>query len=173
MAGFVLLDRRAAYERIWFERLQGQQRSGGAPSQRLLLPVPVELDPISTALLLDRRAFLTTHGFDIAEFGGRFFRIEAIPTWMEPTDAEPFLRDLLGALREGQISDKDLNLAREELARLAAARAARLSASLGETETNDFLGELFATRAPLTSPSGRPTFIEITHHELARRFEKS
>ena len=53
-AGLVLLDRRAAHERVWFERLRDQFRSGAVPSQRLLLPVPLELDPVAAALLLDR-----------------------------------------------------------------------------------------------------------------------
>jgi len=37
-----------------------------------------------------------------------------------PADAEAFLRDLLGALREGLLAARDLDLARDELARLAA-----------------------------------------------------
>ena len=171
-AGLVLLDRKAAGERIWFERLQDQFRSGAVPSQRLLLPVPVELDPIASALLRDRREFLQAHGFEIGEFGGRFFRIQAVPAWMEPSEAEAFLRDLLGAMRDGQLGEKNLDLAREQLARLAAARAARPDALPGEAQIRRLLAELFATRSPLASPAGRPTFIEIPHHELARRFEK-
>ena len=62
------------------------------PGQRLLFPLPVELDPIGAALLLDRLKFINTHGFEIGEFGRNFFRIEAIPDWMEPADAEPFLK---------------------------------------------------------------------------------
>ena len=65
----------------------------------LLLPVPIELDPIAAALLLDRLTFLQASGFEVAEFGRNFFRVEALPVWMEPADAEPFLRDLLGAFR--------------------------------------------------------------------------
>ncbi len=171
-AGLVLLDRRAAHERVWFERLQEQFRSGAVPSQRLLLPVPVELDPIATALLLDRRKFLEAHGFEIAEFGRNFFRIEALPAWMEPADAEPFLRDLLGAFRDGRLPEKNPELAREELARLAAAKAVRLPGLTGETELQGLLAQLFLTRAPLTSPAGRPTYIELNHGELARRFQK-
>jgi hypothetical protein len=34
------------------------------------------------------------------------------------------------------------------------------------------LGELFATRAPHTSPSGRATLIEWGRGELDRRFQK-
>ncbi len=171
-AGLVLLDRRAAHERVWFERLREQFRSGAVPSQRLLLPVALELDPIAAALLLDRREFLGAHGLEIAEFGRNFFRIEAVPTWMEPADAEPFLRDLLGAFRDGRIPDKDSDLAREALARLAAAKAVRLPERAAEAELQALVAQLFATRTPLTSPAGRPTYIELNHGELARRFNK-
>ena len=171
-AGLVLLDRRAAHERVWFDRLVAQFLAGAVPSQRLLLPVPLELDPIAAALLLDRLKFLNGHGFELAEFGRNFFRVEGIPAWMEPADAEPFLRDVLGALRDGRLPEGNLALARAELARLAAAKAVRLPPSPGEVELRGLLGELFATPTPLTSPSGRPTFIEINHSELARRFQK-
>jgi DNA mismatch repair protein MutL len=171
-SGLVLLDRRAAHERVWFERLREQFRAGNVPSQRLLLPVPIELDAIATALLVERLKFLQAHGFEIAEFGRNFFRVEALPAWMEPADAEPFLRDLLGAFREGTIPDGDMELAREELARLAAAKAVRLPESRGEAELRALVDQLFATRTPLTNPAGRPTFIELNHGELARRFQK-
>jgi DNA mismatch repair protein MutL len=171
-AGLVLLDRRAAHERIWFERLQAQFRTGEVPSQRLLLPVPVELDSIATALLLDRLAFFNGHGFEIVEFGRNFFRIESVPAWMEPTDAEPFVRDLLGALREGRLQEKNVDVARDELARLAVAKAIRLPEAAGEAELRGVLTQLFACRTPLTSPLGRPTQIELSHSELARRFQK-
>jgi DNA mismatch repair protein MutL len=171
-SGVVLLDRRAAHERVWFERLRDQFRAGAVPSQRLLLPVPVELDTIASALLLDRLKFLETHGFEIAEFGRNFFRVEAVPAWMEPADAEPFLRDLIGAFREGVIPDRNTDLAREELARLAVAKAVRLPEGASETEMKSLVAQLFATSAPLTSPSGRPVYIELNHGELARRFQK-
>lgn len=171
-AGLVLLDRRAAHERVWFERLRAQFRAGAVPSQRLLLPIPVELDAIASALLLDRLAFLREHGFDIAEFGRNFFRIEAVPAWMEPADAEPFLRDLLGAFRDGSMPDRDTQLAHDELARLAAAKAVRLPERTGEIEIRALVTDLFATRSPLTNPAGRPTYIELNHSELARRFQR-
>lgn len=171
-AGLVLLDRRASHERVWFERLREQFQAGAVPSQRLLLPVPVELDPIAAALLLDRLAFINGHGFEVGEFGRHFFRIEAIPAWMEPADAEPFLRDLLGLFREGRLSDKNLEVAHDELARVAAAKAVRLPEHTTETELRALVAQLFATRTPLTNPAGRPTYIELNHGELARRFQK-
>lgn len=171
-AGLVLLDRRATHERIWFERLQAQFSEGAVPSQRLLLPLPLELDPIASSLLLDRLEFLNGHGFEVVEFGRNFFRIEGVPAWMEPADAEPFVRELLGALRDGQLQERKIDVAREQLARLAAARAVRLGDVASEAAMLGLVAQLFACRSPLTSPGGTPTHIELSHGELARRFQR-
>ncbi|HEX2099112.1 MAG TPA: DNA mismatch repair endonuclease MutL [Candidatus Synoicihabitans sp.] len=171
-SGLVLLDRRAAHERIWFERLQDEFRAEAVASQRLLLPVPVELDPIGSALLLDRQKFLRRYGWEVDEFGRNFFRIEAVPAWLEPGDAEPFLRDLLGAMRDGRLPESNLDLAREELARLAASKAVRLPEAGGAAEWHGLVAQLFACRAPHTSPGGRATHFELSHGELARRFQR-
>jgi DNA mismatch repair protein MutL len=170
--GLVLLDRRAAHERVWYERLREQFRAGGVPVQHLLLPISVELNPVASAVLIDNLAFLRGHGLEITEFGRNFFRMEALPAWMEPGDAEPFLRDLVGALREGSIPASDIEVARDELARLAAAKAIRLPAATGDAEAMSLLRELFGTTSPVSSPAGRPTYVELNHGELARRFQK-
>jgi DNA mismatch repair protein MutL len=170
--GVVVLDRRAAHERVWFERLQAQFRAGEVAAQRLLLPVPVELDPVASSLLADGRGFLLAHGFEVAEFGRNFFRIEAVPAWMEPADAESFLRDVLGAMREGRLTERNPDLARDELARLAATKAVRLPTSANAEENVGLVRQLFATRSPLTSPGGRPTYFELSHAELDRRFQR-
>ncbi len=170
--GLVLLDRRAAHERIWYERLRAQFRTGGVPVQRLLLPVSVELNPVASAVLTDHLEFVRGHGLEVSGFGRNFFRVEALPSWMEPGDAEAFIRDLVGALREGRLPASDIDLARDELARLAAAKAVRLPADSGAAGMLAVLRELFSTSSPVSSPSGSPTFVELNHGELARRFQK-
>jgi DNA mismatch repair protein MutL len=171
-AGVVLLERRAAHERIWYERLRDQFATARVATQRLLLPVPVELDAITAALLLDRLEFLQRHGFEIVEFGRNFFRVEGVPEWMNPADAEVFLRDLLGALREGSLTAKDLDVARDELARLAVRRAGPLPEGVSEVEMDSLVAQLFSCRQPLSNPTGQPTFIELGYNELTRRFQK-
>ena len=170
-SGVVLLDRRAAHERIWYERLRSQFSGGRVASQRLLLPISLQFDPVAAALLGENLAFLTAHGLEIAEFGGNFFRLESIPAWMEPADAEAFLRDLLGHLREGSLGS-DTDSRHDEFAKLAAARAVRLPVSATEAELRHVAQELHATSSPLTSPSGKPTYVELSHGELSRRFQR-
>jgi DNA mismatch repair protein MutL len=170
--GLVVLDRRAAHERVWFERLQAQFAIGEVASQRLLFAVPVELDAIASALLVDGLGFLHRHGLEVGEFGRNFFRIEAVPVWLEPAEAEGFLRDIIGLMREGRLDAKRADLARDELARLAAQRAVRLPGTLGENEALALVTQLFACAQPHTSPSGRPTHFELSKGELAKRFQR-
>ncbi|MDI1336046.1 MAG: DNA mismatch repair endonuclease MutL [Lacunisphaera sp.] len=170
--GVVVLDRRAAHERVWFERLAAQFARGEVASQRLLFALPVELDAIASALLTDRLKFLHRHGLEVGEFGRHFFRIEAVPVWLEPEDAELFLRDVIGLMREGRLDEKKTDLANEELARLAAQKAVRLPATVGEAEALALVAQLFACGQPHTSPAGRPTHFELSKGELGRRFQR-
>jgi len=170
--GVVVLDRRAAHERVWFERLQTEFAQGGTASQRLLFALPVELDAIASALLTDRLKFLQVHGLEVTEFGRNFFRIEAVPAWLEPADAETFLRDVIGLMREGRLDEKKADLANEELARLAAQKAVRLPAAVTEAEALALVARLFACHQPHTSPAGRPTHFELSKGELGRRFQR-
>ena len=170
--GIVVLDRRAAHERVWFERLQAQFARGEVASQRLLFALPVELDAIASALLTDRLKFLHTHGLEVAEFGRNFFRIEAVPVWLEPADAEIFLRDVIGLMREGRLDENKAELAREELARLAAQKAVRLPPAVNESEALALVAQLFACAQPHASPAGRPTHFELSRGELAKRFHR-
>lgn len=170
--GIVVLDRRASHERVWFERLQAQFAVGEVASQRLLFPAPVEFDAISSALLIDRMKFLHLHGLEVAEFGRNFFRIEAVPMWLDPSDAGNFLRDIIGMMRDGRLDEKNLDLAREELARLAAQKAVRLPAVTTEHDALGLVNQLFACQHPHTSPDGRPTHFELSRGELAKRFQR-
>ena len=113
---------------------------------------------------------LNGHGFEISEFGRNFFRLEAVPDWIQPGVAEEWVRDLLGWLREGRLHVRELNVAREELARFAVARPARGAEQASESEVHTLLSQLFDCRSPMTSPQGRPTLVEMSHGELARRF---
>ena len=153
-----------------FEELATQFSAGAVTVQRLLLPVVLELDPVGAALLRDRLKFLAKHGFEVAEFGRATFRLEGVPAVLDPADGEACLRDLLDAFRDGRSSERDPEVAREQLARLAAARAVRLSSHADAAEMRALVAKLFACRAPHTSPGGRPTQVEWSQGEIARRF---
>lgn len=168
----VVMDRRAAHERLMYEEILAQFREGGMTRQALLFPVPIELDPVATAMLADHLEFLNSNGFEISVFGRNFFRIEGIPPWLEPGLAEEFVRDLLAVIREKGLPEKQPELARERIALLASRKAIRVSDRVTEEEIVGLARRLMACASPLTSPLGRATFFEIGAAEIEKRLQK-
>jgi len=163
--GLVLFNARAAHERVWFEELQARFAAARAPSQRLLFPQPLEFEPLAAAALETHRAWLNQQGFALEEFGRNFYRLEGVPDWLDPARAESFLRDLAELARERGGSP----LRHDDIARLAATRALRLGDQPAEQEIRALAQRLLATKQPLTSPRGRPTFFELAAGDLHRR----
>ncbi len=172
-AGLVIMDRRAAHERLMYDEILENYRNGNPNArQALLFPVPLELDPIATALLADHLAFLNASGFEIAVFGRNFFRIEAIPAWLDPNLAEDFVRDLLGVIREKGLPENQPEVARERIALLASRKAVRVSDRVSEEEIVALARRLLDSPNPLASPLGRATFFEMGAAEIERRLQK-
>jgi DNA mismatch repair protein MutL len=168
--GIIVLDRRAAHQRILYEQLEQQYLDHKVAAQQLLLPVPVELDALGSSLLLDHLEFLNGNGFSLSEFGRNFFRIEAVPVWTTPEEAETLILDLVGLMKDGKVrKDKPVE-AFDQVARLACAKAVRLDDSVSEREMVSLVSNLLRCRNPLVSPLGKPTYFELGRNELDRRF---
>lgn len=169
-AGLVVMDRRAAHERVWFERLQDRFAAHEQPSQRLLFPAGLELEPLTAAALEENLGPLRAHGFGIEPFGKNFYRLESHPDWLPEAEAETFVRDLIERLREGSLDLSRPAVADEALARLAVRRAIRPADTTGSEEMTELARALLQCRQPLNCPRGRPTYFELSNRELARRF---
>ncbi|MCB1120147.1 MAG: DNA mismatch repair endonuclease MutL [Verrucomicrobiae bacterium] len=169
-SGLILLDRRSSHQRILYEDLENQYRDQKVAAQQLLLPVPMELDALGSNLLLDHLDFLNTGGFKITEFGRNFFRIEAVPVWTTPEQAESLLQDLVGLMKDGKVRQDKPVEAFDQVARLACTRAVRLDEAVSEKEMISLASRLLQCRNPLISPLGKPTYIELGRNELDRRF---
>ncbi len=171
-SGVVLLHTKAAQQRIWYERLLQDFGNRTAASQRLLLPRPLDFDPVSAALVEENLEFFGQFGFDIAPFGRNFFRVEGTPTWLEESKLEEFLREIVALLRQGSLSSDKRGAASELMAKQGALRAARLNAEPKEEELGPLLEQLFRCEKPLSDLEGRPTLIEISAGEIDKRFHR-
>lgn len=169
--GLVMLHLRHADQRVRFERiLEDYEVSSSPPSQRLLIPHPIELEPLAVETLRTHLDLINQQGFQIEAFGRNFYRIEAVPTWLEPEQAESFVRDMIDLLRQRGGSRKQKELIWEAVARLAVEGSYRQSDSLSDTAVQQLAEALLACQIPHTAPSGKPTFSEISWAEWARRF---
>lgn len=167
--GMVVVDLGSAHQRVLFESIVAAVSAAQPVSQPLLLPLPLELDPLPAAVLAEQAAFLAAAGFSLEPYGRNFWRLGSVPPWLEPGEAEAFLRDLLAemARREGDFARP--HLAAEGLARLAVRRARHRTDSLSDAELVDLVRRLFQTTQPGVDPLGRRTYFELGDADLDRR----
>jgi DNA mismatch repair protein MutL len=168
--GLAILDIGAAHQRVLYESILAQFTAQKPISQPLLVPLGIELDPLPAAVLKERMPLLASAGFDFEEYGRNFWRIQALPAWLEPEDALAFVRDLLAemARREGDFGRP--SLAYDALAKIAVTKARRKGDSLADAELMELVQSLFRTAQPGSCPRGRRTYVEWTDADLTRRF---
>ena len=168
--GLAILDIGAAHQRVLYESILAQFTAQTPISQPMLVPLSIELDPLPAAVLKERLPLLASAGFDFEEYGRNFWRIQALPAWLEPEEALAFVRDLLAemARREGDFGRP--SLAYDALAKIAANKARRKGDSLSDAELMELVQALFRTVQPGTCPRGRRTYVEWTDADLTRRF---
>jgi len=167
--GIVLVDQHAAHERILYNRFLARLRGAPAPSQALLLPQTVDLEPVLAAAAADHRDGLLAVGFEVEEFGPRTVRVLAAPVETPPERVEEALLDLLSALAGARPDDR----LEQAAASIACHSAVRFGDPMQLTEQRRLLEELERAEDSITCPHGRPTRLELSAQELRRHFRRS
>ena len=167
--GLAILDIGAAHQRILYEDILKQFSEQSPLSQPLLIPLNLELEPLPAAVLKEKNDLLTAAGFSFEEYGRNFWRINALPVWLNPEDSLLFIRDLLAemARREGDFGKPAL--AYDALARMAVIKARRKGDALSDQELLQLVYKLFQTSQPGVDPRGHKTYVEWTDADLSRR----
>lgn len=165
--GLVLLDVRAARERIAFEKLLRQMEGGCAPSQRLLMPEILELPAREHAWIVENAAALGEAGFLLEPFGGMTVKIEAVPAATAATPPEELLHEVATALRAAGRLPRGHGL-HELLARTITRTSSTWSG--GDDAALLLVNALLACDLPYASPNGHPTMIQFSFAELERKF---
>lgn len=168
----LLFNPRLALERIWYERALARFKNSERISQPLLIPEPIEFEPVLADALLQNLSTLNEAGFAIEEFGRNFFRITEVPDWLSlDTDVTAFVRDLVDRIARLPAEFSRGNVAHDTLAKIAATQAIQSRDTFSEqSDLRELLSLLFATAQPNTSPKGLRIFFEISRSEILRRF---
>ena len=164
--GMVLFDPKAAWERIFYEKVLNHG-DGVLETQGLLVPVLLELDPRDLDLVLRERMALVEAGIEVEAFGGNTLQVTSLPAFISVDDPRAFLSALLDELLHE--SAPGSRFAIDRLAKVLAKRAANLVVPrLAEAQA--LLDRLFACDLPYCAADGRPTLTEFSLRELDRRF---
>jgi DNA mismatch repair protein MutL len=169
--GLYLIDQHAAHERILFDKFMAQ-RSEEIPSQALLDPVTLELDPASTRLLEDQLPLMAKLGFEIEVFGPNAFKVRRMPVLLTGTDPVAAVRVVIEDFEEDE-TPLQHEIEAKVIARVCKRAAVKAGMSLSPDEQSALLRDLEACQSPRTCPHGRPTMIHLSIDLLERQFGRT
>jgi DNA mismatch repair protein MutL len=170
--GVAIIDQHVAHERVLFERVMQQLTAGTLESQRLLVPLLIDLPPASHQAILLRAAELSRLGYELDSFGESTIKVSAVPALLSANDSATALvalaEDLEGLDRGAHVQ--------EALQRIAATTACHAAVKANYPLTYEkmmhILDELRATAYSTVCPHGRPVMLRLTRREIEKNFER-
>jgi len=168
--GLVLMDQHAAHERVLFERMLRELATAEAPSQKLLLPMTLELEARDADFLRGNLKTLHKLGLGISEFGERTFLIDALPPYFQLVNLAQTFRDIVDELRQTGEQVHARRLGEDKIATTVCRHAVKAHDPLKGEELRGLLEQLHRCDLPYTCPHGRPTLIQISYAELEKKF---
>lgn len=167
--GLVVIDMRAAHERILYERLMRRAPDEDVTAQALLFSVTLSLMPSRAALLRENIREFESLGFRLDVQTNGTVDVHAVPADVRAGSEELVLDEMLQALEQNGRVPADRR--RDGVVAIYSARQAmRIADTVPPEEATAIVRELFATAVPHTTPRGQPVYIIISYDELSKRF---
>jgi DNA mismatch repair protein MutL len=168
--GLVLVDQHAAHERILFEKMRRQMESEGVPSQRLLIPLTIQVAPRDYDWLRMNADTLDRMGFVLEPFGDTTLKIDGIPQFFRVDDPASAVRHLVDELRSMTSGTSRLRMGEDVIAKTVCHHAIKANDDLRLPEIEQLVGDLLSCDLPYCCPHGRPTMIQVSYTELEKKF---
>jgi DNA mismatch repair protein MutL len=170
--GLWIVDQHVAHERVLFERVLKQRAALKVESQRLLMPIVLELSPAQQAVFAEIADELQHNGFEAEPFGARSVAVKVAPAGVDAAAVEKMLHELLD-----QISREEQSLNLEKIrgriaASIACHAAIKVNMPLEQNKMEWLLGELAKTEHPMACPHGRPVVLRYSVKEIQRAFKR-
>jgi DNA mismatch repair protein MutL len=170
--GIAIIDQHVAHERVLFERVMERLTSGPLESQRLLVPMILELPPAAHDTLVSRAAELGRLGFEVESFGKNTISVTAVPALLKAGESSKTLQALAEDLEQLD-RGADVEQALKRLAATTACHAAvKANYPLSYEKMTHILDELRATAYSSVCPHGRPVMLRLTRREIEKNFER-
>jgi DNA mismatch repair protein MutL len=171
----VVVDQHAAHERVAFQRLRTAHRQRAIARQRLLFPIPIEVDDAAAAAAVapDVVATVAELGFELEAFGSTTLLLRAVPELLKDVDPKPLLLDVLHRLGEGTGPELAGDRLDHVFATMACHSVVRAGDLLGREQATALLAQLDEVDLRSHCPHGRPVLLRMSLGEIERRFGRT
>ena len=168
---FFIMDQHAAHEKVKFEELMANYKNKTAIPQYLMPPAIVSLSGTESEFLRENLEFFQNLGFQIEGFGGKEYKLSAVPANLFGLDGRELFLEFIGELSEnGQKQTIDTFISK--LSTMACKAAIKGNTSISFKEADILIDQLMKLENPYTCPHGRPTLISMTETELEKKFKR-
>ncbi|MBQ8924591.1 MAG: DNA mismatch repair endonuclease MutL [Lachnospiraceae bacterium] len=166
-----IMDQHAAHEKVNYERLVNNLRTKQVYSQQLMPPMVVTVTYAERQAILDNYDLFMKIGYDIVEFGGNEFKINAVPSNLFGLHGREMFMEFVGSLinNAGYMSN---DVFVQKLATMACKAAIKGNTPISYSEADALIDELLTLENPYTCPHGRPTIISMSETELDKKFKR-
>jgi DNA mismatch repair protein MutL len=171
----VIVDQHAAHERITFERLRAAHRQRQVVRQRLLFPIPIEIDEPAMAAVREAAALdmLGALGFEVEAFGPKTLLLRAVPDLLKRVDPKPLLLDVIAGLAsDGQTGGAEASFDKV-FATMACHGALRAGDAVSAEEARALLVQLDGVDLRSHCPHGRPVLLRMPVTEIEQRLGRT
>jgi DNA mismatch repair protein MutL len=163
------VDQHAAHERIRYDQIMAQRKTGLA-SQEFLEPVIVTLTPVDHAKLPELLPLFHEMGFILESFGGDSIKITGVPIILGHGEHPSVVQNIISTTLENESYERAVDCIAKKMACHSSIRA---GTPLTPERGVDLLRQLAQTREPRTCPHGRPIMIHFSGQKLAHFFERT
>jgi DNA mismatch repair protein MutL len=170
--GLWIVDQHVAHERVLFEQHLEARRAGKVESQRMLMPMILELAPRQLVIYEKIADELTANGFEVEPMGPRSVAIQAIPAGVTGNDAEKLLTEILDGIERENAAISIETLQAKIAASTACHAAIKVNMPLDQTKMEWLLAALAKTDCPMSCPHGRPVVLRYSVKEIERAFHR-
>jgi DNA mismatch repair protein MutL len=170
--GLWIVDQHVAHERVLFEQHLEARRSGKVESQRMLMPMVVELSPRQIVIYEKIAEELAANGFEVEPMGPRSFAIQSMPSGIISSDAEKLLAEILDGIERENAAISIETLQAKIAASTACHAAIKVNMPLDQTKMEWLLAALAKTDCPMSCPHGRPVVLRYSVKEIERAFQR-
>ena len=168
----IFIDQHAAHERILFEKFKKEYETRSIVSEKLLIPILIELSVEESYLLEFTGEALKAIGFEIEQVGEKLFAIRSLPSFINQKDPKEIVRGILDELSFLEKQGKGEETIHTLLVTLACHSAIRGNFMLRKEEMDKLVENLISFHPAMTCPHGRPIFFVLPLDELKKQFKR-
>ncbi len=168
----IFIDQHAAHERILFEKFKKEYENRSMISEKLLLPILIELSVEESYILESSGEALKGIGFEIEPVGEKLFAIQSIPSFIDQKDPKEIVREILDELSFLEKQGKGKETIHTLLVTLACHSAIRGNFILKKEEMDKLVENLAPFHPTTTCPHGRPIFFVLPLDDLKKQFKR-